>query len=91
MAKYEVDNLTLAEATRHAPFIDYARCLDADQRPHNHVGDWPEAGRLYPIRTVESRMEGMALVHVLGFEGEAPYYNAFAPHRFELLLTVWLN
>ncbi|GAB3231322.1 hypothetical protein GCM10027346_17690 [Hymenobacter seoulensis] len=91
MPKYEVANLTLAEATRHAPFVDYARCVDASQRPYNHVGDWPEEGQLYPVRVVDSHTEGIPLVHVLGFEGEAPYYNAYGPHRFEMLLTVWLN
>ncbi|AII52131.1 hypothetical protein N008_09090 [Hymenobacter sp. APR13] len=88
---YEVDNLTLAEATRHAPFVDYARCVDDSQRPYNHVGDWPAEGELYPVRVVDSRTEGIPLIHVLGFQGEAPFYNAFAPHRFEVILTVWLN
>ncbi|TGE24371.1 hypothetical protein E5K00_03910 [Hymenobacter aquaticus] len=88
---HEVANLTLAEATAHAPFVDYARCIDASSRPFNHVGDWPEEGQLYPVRVVESHLEGMPLVHVLGFQAEAPYYNAYAPHRFELLHTVWLN
>ncbi|WP_324679298.1 hypothetical protein [Hymenobacter sp. GOD-10R] len=88
---HEVANLTLAEATRHAPVIEYARCLDASQRPGNHVGDWPEEGQFYPVRVVDSHLEGLPLVHVLGFQGEAPYYNAYAPHRFELLYTVWLN
>jgi hypothetical protein len=88
---YEVANLTLAEATRHAPFVEYARCLNAADRPVNHVGDWPEEGQFYPIRVVDSHLEGIPLVHVLGFQAEAPYYNAYAPHRFELLYTVWLN
>ncbi|MCC2545335.1 hypothetical protein LJY25_02675 [Hymenobacter sp. BT175] len=88
---FEVTNLSLSEATRHAPFVEYARCVDASGRPFNHSGDWPEEGALYPVRVVQSHLEGMALVHVLGFKAEAPYYNAFAPHRFELLHTIWLN
>lgn len=87
----EITNLTLAEATRSLPCVEYARCVDADNRPHNHVGDWPEAGRIYPVRVVNSRLEGMPLVHVLGFQGEAPFYNAFAPHRFEMVVDAWLN
>ena len=87
----EVANHTLAEATLAAPYLDYAVCIDADNRPAKHVGDWPVAGQAYPVRVVESRTEGLDLVHVLGFEGEAPYFNAFAPHRFEFLERVWLN
>ncbi|GAB3572261.1 hypothetical protein [Hymenobacter daeguensis] len=87
----EVANHTLAEATRTAPFIDYAVCVDDDNRPAKHVGDWPVAGQVYPVRVTEGRAEGTDLVHVLGFEGEAPYFNAFAPHRFEIIERVWLN
>jgi hypothetical protein len=87
----EVANHTFAEATSAAPYLDYAVCVDADNRPANHVGDWPEAGSVYPVRVVESRAEGIPLVHVLTFRGEAPYYNAFAPHRFEIVERVWLN
>ena len=50
---------TLAEATRSAPYIDYAVCLDADNRPMNHQGDWPMKGRIYAVRVVESRPEGI--------------------------------
>jgi hypothetical protein len=87
----EVTNLTFAEATRTEPMVQYAFCIDASNRPANHVGDWPEEGKLYPVRTVPSKVEGMELVHVLGFEGEAPYYNAFGPHRFDILTEVFLN
>jgi hypothetical protein len=87
----EVDAHTLAEATRSAPFIDYAVCVDADNRPANHVGDWPVKGGVYLVRAVESRTEGIPLVHVLTFSGEAPYFNAFAPHRFKIIERVWLN
>jgi len=87
----EVASHTLAEATASAPFLDYAVCIDDSQRPANHVGDWPVKGIIYPVRVVESRTEGIPLVHVLTFQGEAPYFNAFAPHRFELLERVWLN
>lgn len=87
----EVANHTFAEATSAAPYLDYAICIDADNRPANHVGDWPVEGQAYPVRVVESRTEGLELVHILGFEGEAPYFNAFAPHRFEFFERMWLN
>ena len=87
----EVANHTFAEDTSAAPFLDYAICLDAGNRPANHVGDWPVEGQAYPVRVVESRTEGLELVHVLGFEGAPPYFNAFAPHRFELFERMWLN
>lgn len=87
----EVSLHNFAEATRTAPFLDYAVCIDDSNRPANHVGDWPIQGHVYAVRVVESRMEGIPLIHVLAFQGEAPYYNAFAPHRFEVLERVWLN
>ena len=90
-ASMEVANHTLAEATTTAPYIDYAVCLDDESRPANHVGDWPTKGTVYPVRLAESRVEGIALVHVLNFVGEAPYYNAFAPHRFQIVERMWLN
>ncbi|MBC6991086.1 MULTISPECIES: hypothetical protein [Hymenobacter] len=89
--EYEVGNLSLQEATRHAPVVDYARCIDVSKRPANHAGDWPEEGKLYPVRVVNSLLEGMPLIHILGFQAEAPYYNAYAPHRFQMLYTMWLN
>ena len=88
---HEVANLDMAAATRHLPVVHYAYCTDASDRPLNHRGDWPEEGTLYPIRVVPSRLEGMELVHVLNFEGEAPYYNAFGPQRFAVVAEVWLN
>ena len=87
----EVASHTLAEATRSAPYLDYAVCIDADNRPVNHKGDWPIKGRVYAVRVVESRTEGIPLIHVLTFRGEVPYFNAFAPHRFEILQRLWLN
>ena len=87
----EIANHTLAEATTTAPFLDYAVYIDASNRPANHVGDWPLKGQVYAVRAADSRTEGIPLVHVLGFEGEAPYYNAFAPHRFAVLAQLWLN
>ncbi|MDO7876124.1 hypothetical protein Q5H93_15375 [Hymenobacter sp. ASUV-10] len=87
----EVSSHTFAEATRSAPYLDYAICVDAGNRPYNHVGDWPEEGQVYAVRVVESRLEGMPLLHVLAFNGEAPYFNAFAPHRFEIVHRLYLN
>ena len=87
----EVSLHNIAEATRTAPFLDYAVCVDDSNRPANHVGDWPMKGRVYAVRVVESRTEGIPLIHVLTFKGEAPYYNAFAPHRFEITCREYLN
>ena len=87
----EVANHTLAEATTSAPFLDYAVCVNDGNRPAKHVGDWPVHGTLYSVRVTEGRAEGAALVHVLGFRGEAPYFNAFAPHRFVIIERLWLN
>ena len=52
----EVSLHSLAEATRTAPFLDYAVCVDDSNRPANHVGDWPLKGRVYAVRVVESRL-----------------------------------
>ena len=87
----EVSCHTLGEATSSAPFLDYAVCVDDNNRPAKHVGDWPVAGQFYAVRVVESRTEGLPLVHVLEFSGEAPYFNAFAPHRFEIVQRVYFN
>ena len=76
--------MTMAEATTARPCIFYAVCVNDKNRPENHVGDWPVEGDIYPVCVVESKMEGMALVHVLGFQGDAPYYNAFSPERFDM-------
>ncbi len=87
----EVACHSLAEATLIAPYLDYAVCVNDEARPANHVGDWPVAGQVYAVRVVNSKLEGIPLIHVLEFRGEAPYYNAFAPHRFEVLERVYLN
>ena len=89
--KHEVTNLTLSEATAHAPYLTYARCIDASNRPAQHVGDWPVEGEVYPVRFVKSLVEGVENVHVLGFEGAYPYFNAYGIHRFEVVTQLWLN
>ncbi|WBA42281.1 hypothetical protein [Hymenobacter canadensis] len=68
----------------------YARCIDASRRPTDHVGDWPEAGRVYPVQMRRNVRTGQPQVHVLGFYAERPY-GAFARHRFEKVAQVWLN
>lgn len=87
----EVTNLTLDQVTRQTAILTYARCVDAGNRPANHVGDWPEEGVVYPVHLVNSKMEGLPLVHVLGFEGAAPYFNAFSEHRFEPVAFLSVN
>lgn len=84
-------NLSLAQAVQVSPVLDYARCLDASGRPDDHHGDWPEEGRVYAIRVVQNPHRGITLVYLLGFEGPAPYYNAFEPYRFRMLCSMWLN
>ena len=74
----EVVSHPLAEATRSAPFIYYAVCIDDYNRPANHKGNWPIKDRIYAVRVVESRTEGIPLIHVLTFRSEVPYFNAFA-------------
>ena len=73
-----------------APVQQFARCVDAARRPADYVGEWPEAGRVYPVRVLPHVRTGEPQVHVLGFYAEAPY-GAFAPRRFEPVATVWLN
>lgn len=80
----ERTNLTLADVTSKQGYLFYAYCVDDTDRPANHSGDWPTMGSLYPVSIVNSHLEGMPLVHVIGFVGEAPYYNAFHPSRFQL-------
>ncbi len=87
----EITNLTLADVTRRDPHLTYARCIDASNRPAKHEGDWPEEGKVYPVYLVDSKMEGIPLLHILGFEGKAPYYNAFSHTRFELIGWACLN
>lgn len=84
-------NLTLAAAVRVSPVLDYARCLDAGDRPADHRGDWPEEGRVYAVRVVQNAHRGITLVYVLGLTGAEPYYNAFAPERFRMVGSTWLN
>jgi hypothetical protein len=77
-------NITHGEVTTLKPCMFYAECINDENRPAKHVGDWPEKGKIYPIYQVWSKMEGIPLIHVLGFEGEAPYFNAFDPSRFRI-------
>ncbi|GGF22399.1 hypothetical protein GCM10011383_37540 [Hymenobacter cavernae] len=87
MMQPDVLNLTLSDATRHLPYLTYARCIDAADRPAQHSGDWPIAGDVYPVRLDETSQA----LHILCFEGFYPYYNLYAIQRFELLADVWLN
>lgn len=84
-------NLSLAAALQVSPVLDYARCLDASGRPADHSGDWPEEGRVYPVRVVQNAHRGITLVYLLGLTAPAPYYNAFAPHRFRMVCSTWVN
>jgi hypothetical protein len=64
--------------------LTYVRCIDDSDRPADHVGDWPVAGRWYltrPVRTENSPYPG---IRIVDFEGEAPYYNTFSHKRFDL-------
>ena len=88
---YPVANLTLAEALLISPVLEYAICTDASDRPDDHIGDWPEEGQVYPVRVVQNASSGHMLVHVLGFEAEAPRFNTFEPRRFRLICSAWLN
>jgi hypothetical protein len=72
------------------PVQQYARCVDASRRPADHVGDWPEAGRVYPVQVRRNVNTGELQIHVLGFYAERPY-GAFARYRFETVANVWLN
>ena len=72
------------------PFEQFARCVNDTQRPANYIGDWPEAGRIYPVRVLPHARTGQPQVHVLGFYAEQPY-GAFAAYRFEQVAEVWLN
>lgn len=72
------------------PVQQYARCVDASRRPADHIGDWPEAGRVYPVQVRRNARTRQPQVHVLGFYAEQPY-GAFAAHRFETVAQVWLN
>ncbi|TGE14184.1 hypothetical protein [Hymenobacter elongatus] len=72
------------------PMQQYARCIDASQRPSNHIGDWPEVGGVYPVQYRANAHTGQLQVHVLGFYAERPY-GAFGNHRFEPVAQFWLN
>lgn len=84
-------NVTLGDVTSVLPMVEYAICVDSSSRPHNHVGDWPDEQKIYPVRAMESKMDGIPVVHVLGFQGEAPYFNAYSVERFVPLFQLWLN
>ena len=73
-----------------APVQQFARCIDAENRPANYVGDWPTAGAVYPVRVLPHVRTGQAQIHVQGFHAEKPY-GAFASQRFEAVAEIWLN
>jgi hypothetical protein len=72
------------------PVQQFARCIDDTARPAGYIGDWPTAGRVYPVRVLPHVRTGKKHVHVLGFYAERPY-GAFAAHRFEEVATLWMN
>jgi hypothetical protein len=72
------------------PMQQYARCIDATQRPADHIGDWPETGSVYPVQYRPNARTGQVQVHVLGFYAEQPY-GAFTRQRFEPVAQLWLN
>jgi hypothetical protein len=72
------------------PVQQFARCIDDTARPSGYIGDWPQAGRVYPVQVRPHVRTGKAHVHVLGFYAEQPY-GAFAAHRFEPVATLWMN
>ena len=84
-------NLSLVEAVRISPVLDYARCLDASGRPDDYVGDWPEEGRVYAVRVLQNAHRGITLVYLLELAATAPHYNAFEPYRFRMICSSWLN
>ena len=73
-----------------APVQLFARCVNDAHRPSDHVGDWPTAGQIYPVRMLRHAHTRQSQVQVLGFYAERPY-GAFATHRFEGVAEVWLN
>jgi hypothetical protein len=72
------------------PVQQFARCVNDQQRPASYIGDWPKAGRVYPVRVLANAQTGQPQVHILGFYAERPY-GAFAAHRFEQVAEVWMN
>ena len=85
-------NPTWDDATRITPFMQYVECVNDENRPCDHVGDWPTKGTTYPALILESKTMGaIPVVHILGFVGEKPYYNTFHPDRFVPVALVCLN
>jgi hypothetical protein len=72
------------------PVQQFARCVNDANQPAGYIGDWPTAGRVYPVRVLPHVRSGQPQVHVLGFYAERPY-GAFAAHRFETVATLWMN
>lgn len=72
------------------PVQHFARCVDDSCRPADYVGEWPNAGQVYPVRVLAHARTGQPQVHILGFYAEAPY-GAFAARRFAPVASVWLN
>ncbi|OUJ71182.1 hypothetical protein [Hymenobacter crusticola] len=72
------------------PVQQYARCVNDSSQPTDYIGDWPVAGKVYPVRVLPNARTGEPQIHVLGFYAERPY-GAFARHRFEPVAEVWLN
>jgi hypothetical protein len=62
--------------------LTYVRCERDDNRPFNHVGDWPEQGQWYATRPVNSRADGIPGIRIMGFSANAPYFNSYAIDRF---------
>ncbi|RZL09341.1 MAG: hypothetical protein EOO62_14145, partial [Hymenobacter sp.] len=55
------------------PVQQYARCVNDTNRPAGYIGEWPTAGRVYPVRVLPHVGSGQPQVHVLGFYAERPY------------------
>lgn len=72
------------------PVQQFARCIDDTNRPAGYVGEWPRAGRVYPVRTQRYGRTGERQVKVLGFYSEHPN-GAFPARRFEPVATLWMN
>ena len=72
------------------PVQQFARCIDDRDRPADFIGEWPQAGRVYPVHTQRHATTGERRVRVLGFYCEAPH-GAFAAQRFEPVATLWMN
>ncbi|MEJ7666931.1 MAG: hypothetical protein WKG07_49220 [Hymenobacter sp.] len=57
----------------------FARCIDDTARPAGYIGDWPTAGRVYPVRMLPHARTGQQRVHVLGFLRRAPLRRVRRP------------